>query len=134
MNEEHPILLYDGFCSLCSSFVGVILKYERHPKLYFASLQSLYAKTILHEYGLDSKELNTVVLIEANKVYIKSRAVYKVATYLRFPFSLVKLFRFLPLFISDSVYDIIAKYRYVIFRKNDSCYVPNEFDRQRFLS
>jgi len=133
MNVKQPIVLYDGFCSVCSFFVRIILKYEREPNIYFASLHSLYSKTILSEFNLDIKNLNTVVFIVDDNIYIKSSALFKIATYLKFPLSGFRYLKIIPLVVSDFLYDVVAKYRFKVLGKRSSCFVPDEFNRSRFI-
>ncbi len=133
MKAKQPIVLFDGQCSLCSFFVRLILKYEKEPKLYFSSLDSDYVKYVLSDLNCNLKGLNTVVFINNDEVYLKSLAVFKVVTYLRFPLSIVQYFRLLPLAFSDFVYDLVAKYRIRLFGKVKSCYIPDDTNRNRFF-
>ncbi len=133
MNTKQPIVLFDGQCSLCSYFVTLILKYEIETKLYFSSLDSDYVKYVLSDLNYNLKGLNTVVFINNDEVYLKSLAVFKIVTYLRFPLSIVQYFRFLPLTFSNFIYDLVAKYRIRLFGKINSCYIPDDTNRNRFL-
>jgi len=42
--------------------------------------------------------------------------------------------KYLPRFLRDAVYDLVARYRYRVFGKRDRCMMPTEENRRRFLA
>jgi predicted DCC family thiol-disulfide oxidoreductase YuxK len=50
----------------------------------FGSLQSSMAQNILKQFNVQNLKLNTIVLIEDNKIFIQSTAVLKILKRLRF--------------------------------------------------
>jgi len=46
---------------------------------------------------------------------------------------LLSYFKFMPKNIRDFLYRLVAKYRYRIFGKYESCRIPDEEEKDRFL-
>jgi len=131
--KNKTILLFDGYCNLCHSSVQFVLKHEKKQELYFTSLQSPVGIEILQRYSINPKEIDSLVLIEKNKAYIKSSAALRLGKYLKGFYSLGIIFMIIPAFIRNWVYDYIAKNRYKWYGKQDSCIVPDENLAKRFL-
>jgi predicted DCC family thiol-disulfide oxidoreductase YuxK len=135
VDPANPILLYDGVCGLCSRLVQFVLKRDSSRHFRFASLQSDFASRILQRHGLDPNDLDTVYLVEpGERLTARSDAVISVLRRLGgFWGALALLLRALPKSLRDWGYDIIAHSRYRIFGKHDSCPLPEERYRDRFL-
>ncbi|MCW3786085.1 thiol-disulfide oxidoreductase DCC family protein [Plebeiibacterium sediminum] len=133
MNTRRPLVLFDGYCSLCSSVVSFILAYEKNSDLIFAPLHSSCSKNILLKYNLSADTMNTVVLIKDDQVFMKSAAVFEIASYLKMPYRIVKFGGFLPVLWSDFVYDTIAKNRFVWFKRNEKCFLGGGENSSRFI-
>lgn len=127
------IVLFDGVCNLCSGAVQFILKHERDDSLRFASLQSAVGQDVLQRFSIDPNHTDSIVFVERNTAYVKSRAVLKIARYLKYPYRLFSFFGFIPTFIANWKYDIVAKYRYRLFGKKDECWLPHPGWKERFL-
>jgi predicted DCC family thiol-disulfide oxidoreductase YuxK len=135
-DSANPILLYDGVCGLCNRLVQFVLKRDPSGHFHFASLQSDFAARILRQHGLDPNDLDTVYLIEApgQRPAARSDAVISVLRRLRGLWPAVAfLLRALPKSLRDWGYHVIARNRYRIFGKHDSCLLPDEEYRHRFL-
>ncbi len=131
--KNKTILLFDGYCNLCHSSVQFVLKHEKKQELYFTSLQSKIGLEILKYYNIDTNSIDSLVLIEKNKAYIKSTAALKLAKHLKGLYKLGYIFIIVPAFIRNWVYDYIAKNRYKWYGKKNSCIVPDENLAKRFL-
>ncbi|MCA9563808.1 MAG: DUF393 domain-containing protein, partial [Myxococcales bacterium] len=59
-------------------------------------------------------DLSTVALYERGEVSVRSEAIFRVAKHLRAPARWLRLFRFLPRFLTDAVYRGVARVRYRI--------------------
>lgn len=127
------ILLFDGYCNLCSSSVQFFLKHEKNNKLYFTSLQSDVGKEILNHYQIDVSRVDSLVLIEKEKAYIKSSAAIRASKYMKGIYPLATIFLIIPSFIRNIVYDYIAKNRYKWYGKSETCMVPDKNLVNRFL-
>ena len=138
---SHPILLYDGVCGLCNRFVQFILRRDCDGIFRFASLQSALAARILARHNISPAELDTVYVVvnpdsQEPPEFLLSRsdAVLFVLKQLgglsRFVANLLQL---LPKFVRDPAYNAVARHRYSVFGRFESCALPSAQDRRRFL-
>lgn len=126
------IILFDGVCNLCNNSVKFIIKRDTSGYFKFASLQGETGQRLLKKHSLNY-DLNSFVLIEKEKVYIKSSAALRVCSKLGGAWRILSIFRFLPPLFRDFLYDIVAKNRYKWFGKEESCILPLPKWKQRFL-
>lgn len=132
------IFLFDGVCGLCSQLVQFVLPKDPQGKFQFASLQSQFADHLLKEYSINPKALDTFYVVAdydlpTQRVLSKSDAAGFVLAKLGGVWSLLAFFRFLPEPIRNFGYDLVAKNRYKIFGKKDSCQLPDPATRDRFI-
>lgn len=131
---EKGLVLFDGVCNLCNNSVQRIISNDENDYFRFASLQSDFAKEKLNEFGLVSEHLKSVILIENNKIYTKSTAALRIAKKLKGAYKILYVFIIIPSFIRDFVYNYIAKNRYKWFGKQESCWIPSQELKAKFLS
>ena len=120
INNEN-ILLFDGYCNLCSRLVNFIIRRAKKTKFLFVSLQSASGQSLLKKFGLPIDDFDSVVYIRGNKYYLKSSAILHIFKELGGIWKLFFIFIIIPKFIRDFIYKIIAKTRYKIFGRHDSC-------------
>ena len=120
INNEN-ILLFDGFCNLCSRLVNFIIKRDKKAKFLFLSLQSASGQLLLKKFGLPTDDFDSVVYIRNDKYFLKSSAILHILKEMGGIWKLFFIFIIVPNFIRDFIYKIIAKTRYKIFGNNDSC-------------
>jgi len=98
------IIFIDGDCSLCSRFVRLVIKFDKKGVYKF------------YPFTNDNDELKTIVVLENENLYSRSKAISLVLQNLNFPFFLlVKIIDILPRIISDRVYDLVANNRNDLF-------------------
>ncbi|WP_290809898.1 thiol-disulfide oxidoreductase DCC family protein [Halovivax sp.] len=131
--EDDPILLFDGVCNLCSGFVQFIAPRDDEGRFHFASLQSETGRALLAAHDLPTDELESVVLVEGDRAWVKSAAVIEVGRRLGWPYRALSPFRFLPRIVRDTAYDLVANNRYRLFGKKDRCEIPEGDVGARFL-
>ena len=119
------VVLFDGVCNLCNGAVDWIITRDRNNRFRFASLQSDYGRQVIEKYELTSDYLNTIVLVEDDKVYLRAPAVLRILKHLGGVYSVLYIFNALPSSILNFFYNIVAKYRYGWFGKRDTCRVPD---------
>lgn len=127
------IVLFDGVCNLCNASVNFIIDHDPEAKIKFAALQSEAGQELLLKHNLETQDLDSMVFISQTKAYIKSDAVLRLASQMGLPWSLGSIFLYLPRFLRNPIYEIIAHNRYRWFGKKDQCRVPTPQLRKRFL-
>ena len=131
--REHPIVLFDGVCHLCNSTVQFLIRHDPDKTLRFGALQEQHA--VLEPFDIDTRTIDTVVLIDDGDLYTRSRAVLRSLTYLESPWPMLgRILGRIPRPISDLVYRCVAKTRYTIFGKRNTCMIPEPDVQNRFLS
>lgn len=134
----NPIVLYDGVCGLCNRLVKFILKRDLNGRFRFASLQSEFAATLLKRHGANAKDLDTfyVVIDQGNpdeRVLMRSDAILFVVKTLGGVWKIASVGRVVPKVIRDALYRLVARNRYRVFGKHESCMLPSPEHRAKFL-
>ncbi|MBP2076589.1 thiol-disulfide oxidoreductase DCC family protein [Oceanobacillus polygoni] len=127
------LILFDGDCNFCDRSVQFIIARDPKGHFKFASLQSNISKNRLRNFDIP-KDLDTMVLIEDNKCYIRSTAALRICKQLKGLWKLFYIFVIIPRPIRDVFYGIIAKNRYKWFGRKKSCELPSPEVRKRFLT
>jgi predicted DCC family thiol-disulfide oxidoreductase YuxK len=133
VQQDKPIVLFDGVCNLCNGAVQFIIKRDKKKQFLFASLQGKSGNEFLKRFDLPDNVFNSFILIEGDKVYTRSTAALRVAKKLRGGWKLLYGLMIVPRFIRNVVYNVIAKNRYKWFGKKDECMVPAPELKERFL-
>lgn len=130
--ENKTVVLFDGYCHLCSQTVQFILKHDKHRSFVFASLQSETGEQIRADYCIP-KEIDSVIIIHGGKVSYYSESVFIIARQLGHFWKFFLFFRIIPPKWADKIYRFIAARRYRWFGKRTSCFLPAEEFSDRFL-
>jgi predicted DCC family thiol-disulfide oxidoreductase YuxK len=126
------IILFDGVCNFCESSVQFIIKRDPKGHFHFASLQSDVGQKLLKEFNAP-EGIDSIILIENGQTFVKSSAALRISKQLSGFWKLFYSLRIIPVGIRDYMYDIIAKNRYKWFGKKESCMLPSDDIRKRFL-
>lgn len=127
------LVIFDGVCNLCNGTVQFIIKRDRKKKFSFTTCQSVAGQDILKQHGFLAADQSTVVYLKHGVPFFRSRAVLEILKDLGLCWNLFYILIVIPPFIRDLVYDIIAKNRYRVFGKRESCMVPGPGIVNRFL-
>jgi predicted DCC family thiol-disulfide oxidoreductase YuxK len=110
--DRKYIILFDGNCKLCNNVVRFISKNDSRKVFCFIPLESQKASEYLSRYNQKDVNKGSVLLIQDERIYTKSNAVFHILKYLDGLWPLLYVFIIVPGFIRDPVYNLIAKYRY----------------------
>lgn len=135
---DGPIILYDGVCGLCSRLSRFVLARDRAGRFRFAPLQGRLAGEILTRHGRDPRDLDTLYLVldsgrPEEHLLRKSDAALWILRELGGPWRMAGALRVVPPALRDLGYDAVARIRYRLFGRYDSCPVPAPEHRGRFL-
>jgi predicted DCC family thiol-disulfide oxidoreductase YuxK len=129
---KSPILLYDGYCVLCNFFVKLILRFEKKPEIYFAPLDSKIAQEIISQFRFDPN-MDSIIYFDGKECFTYQFAAFEILKQLSFPINLFGAFKSLPNSFNKAMYKFIAKKRYKVFGKYESCPMPSAKFRERML-
>lgn len=128
------VVLFDGICNLCNAAVRFIIARDHHARFRFAALQSDAARALLASInGNDSTLPDSIILVENGAVRTRSTAALRIVCRLRFPWPLLYGLIVVPRPLRDWLYDHVARLRYRWFGRQETCMMPDEAIRSRFL-
>ncbi|MBM3464659.1 MAG: DUF393 domain-containing protein [Armatimonadetes bacterium] len=133
MASDGPILLFDGVCALCNGVVQWLLSIDTEQHLRYAPLQGETARRMRELHPEIPESIDTVVLADRGRVYLRSRAFIETARYLPYPWRLGRLLRWIPSVLLDALYRVIAAIRYRVWGKLEACRLPRSEERDLFL-
>ena len=132
MIENKKIIFYDGLCAMCNRFIRILITLDKKEKFLLAPLQGKNGKILQKKFSKELKGIDSVIFYN-KKVYTKSSAVITILSELGGIYKLAYIFNIIPSFISDSIYDYIARNRFQWFGKLDKCPMPEKKNISRFL-
>jgi predicted DCC family thiol-disulfide oxidoreductase YuxK len=133
------VVFFDGVCGLCTRFNQFLLPRDRQGRIRFATLQGRLAHDLLPRYGKDPSDLDTIyVLVDwqtpRERVLARSQGMLHAFKQLDGVWRAIgQLGSLVPASVADAVYNFVAKRRYRLFGKFESCMIPPPEWRQRFL-
>ncbi len=131
MND--PIYVFDGNCVLCSRAVQYVLRHENQPDMKFVAIKSHLGRKIARQHNVDPDDPHTFIYLEDGKATFSSDAGFAVLKKVGGPMAFLRIARILPRVIRDWIYYRIARNRYKMFGRLETCYVPTPESRARFV-
>jgi len=136
--ESNPIVLYDGVCGLCNRLVQFLLLRDHHDRFRFASLQSSFGQEILERHGADPLDLDTFYVVldhdqASERLLARSDGIVHALSTLGGIWAVAGVGKAIPRAIRDGLYNFVARRRYQVFGKNESCMLPEPRHRAKFL-
>jgi len=123
LNTKRDVLFLDGDCGLCHGlafFMDDRLAID--SDISYRPIQSAEVQDIISNFTDRQQKADTVYLIRANKVYIRSSAAVRCLLYLKWYWKLwFPILWLIPLPIRDTIYRMIAMSRHQIFKQPESC-------------
>lgn len=127
------VLLFDGECAFCNSSVRFILANERGSSLFFAPRTSSAGLELCRLNGIDATGVQSMILIWEGQVLTHSDAVLAVTSFLKAPWSFASVLGIIPRWLRDGVYGFISRNRQRLSFGKQSCDLPRDEWRGRFL-
>ncbi len=127
------IIVFDGVCVLCNGWVKFTLRYDRQERFHFVIAQSDFGEKIYADLGLKSTDYETFIVFTDGQLHTKLDGVFALFSTLGYPWKIFSVFRVLPRPMKNLMYDLVAKNRYRLFGKRDTCMIPTPDVRARFL-
>ena len=135
VSGEHPVVLFDGVCNVCNRAVNFIIDRDPEGTFRFASLQSEAGRTIVQGFGRTIPEgIPRPSSSSIARVFTSNQAqccASRVTCAAHGPCS--RRLLVVPRPLRDVLYRWAAARRYKWFGKSDTCRVPTQELRARFL-
>ena len=126
-------MVLDAECVLCGADAKFILKHDRRRRFRLASMQGQAGASIYRELGIDPTDPETMVVVDGERVWRDSDGVLAIYRGLGWPWKALGVFGLVPRAIRDPIYGWIARNRYRLFGKRDTCWVPAPAEAHRIL-
>jgi predicted DCC family thiol-disulfide oxidoreductase YuxK len=131
---DGPIVVFDGVCPLCSANARFILRFDRARRFRLASMQSAAGAALYRRFGIDPADPETLILVEGDRALRDSDAVLAIWRGLGWPWpAAAAAARLVPARLRDTVYRWVARNRYRLFGRRETCWLPEPGQRDRFL-
>jgi predicted DCC family thiol-disulfide oxidoreductase YuxK len=127
------IILFDGTCAFCERSVRLIADRD-NGYFQFGASQNPEGGALLARFGTSREAAKSIILIEDDRVYLRSDAVLRIARHMRAPWSYASILLGIPRPIRDLVYRIVAAVRVRIAGTSNACAVPPPEIRDRLIS
>lgn len=140
--EDLPgvIVFFDGECLLCNRSVQWLMHHDEVGRLHYAPLQGETAARLLAEGVLDAQhqEARSIVLAERTAegqwtLWMRSEAVIRVLELAGGAPLRLAILRLVPRVLRDGGYRLVARSRYALFGRIESCVFPDPELRKRVL-
>ena len=129
--KNNEVIIYDGICVLCNKYIKWVLDKDKDNLFLISNLQSKFTEEKFPEL----RKIDSVAVIKKNgEIIQKSKAVNHILKSINRLILLRTILNILPLSISNFFYDIVAKSRYKVFGKYDSCQLPEPEYKSRFIA
>jgi predicted DCC family thiol-disulfide oxidoreductase YuxK len=126
------LIVFDGVCVLCSGWVQFLIRRDPTEIFRFTPIQSAYGGAIAARLGIDRAAPESNAVIFGGTAYFKFDSVMQALG--RLPgWRWLRAFAILPRPLRDCIYDRIAKNRYRMFGKTESCMMPTPELMRRFV-
>ena len=131
--ENRLIIVFDAECLLCLANAQFVLVHDRRDRFLLASMQGEAGSALYRHFGIDPADPDTLIVVEGDCVRRDSDAILAIWAGLGWPWRAGAILRLVPRVLRDSVYRWVARHRYRLFGKRDTCWLPDPAFRDRML-
>ena len=128
-----PIILFDAECVLCSANARFVLTHDTAGVFRLASMQGEVGAALCRRHGMNPRNPSSLLVVEADRVRQDSDAVLSIYERLGFPWRVLGVLRIVPGIFRDPLYRWVARNRYRLFGKRETCWVAPPEYRDRLL-
>lgn len=136
--EARPLVLFDGVCGLCDHFVQNLLVADEARLLRYSPLQGNTSAKIRSRYGAQVQSADSVIYVRhfgqpQERIYLRSAAILSIWNDLGGIWRVLSWLRIIPPGLRDMVYQFVARHRYRLFGRFDTCKMPTVQQKAQFL-
>ena len=133
MHANENIIVFDGVCVLCTTWLRLVLRHDKERIFRFATMQSEAGRALLLENGMNPDDPVSFLVIREGQAYSDTEAIVQVVSVFGGIWRAAHLLRLIPSIIRDPGYRFVARHRYRIFGRHTHCLAPDESLRSRFI-
>lgn len=128
-----PLIVFDGVCVFCSGFVHLVMRLDHDKRFRFATAQSPLGEALFRAHGLPTDIYETNLAIVDGVAFTRMESFVAVMATLGWPWRAAKVLLLLPRPLRNWLYDRVARNRYRLFGRKESCSIPSAELRQRLI-
>jgi predicted DCC family thiol-disulfide oxidoreductase YuxK len=132
-DASRPLIVFDGVCVLCSGFARMVVRLDREGRFRFATAQSPFGAALFHQYGLRTDRYEPNLVIVDGAAFTRLESLVAVMSELGWAWRAARLLLLLPRPVRNWLYERIARNRYALFGRKDSCDIPSSAMRGRLI-
>jgi predicted DCC family thiol-disulfide oxidoreductase YuxK len=131
--RDTGVVLFDGTCAFCEGAVKFIAARDPGGYFRFGASQTDAGRAVLGAHGLTREAARSLVLVEDDRVYLRSTASLRIARRLTWPWSVLGVFLLVPRPLRDLVYRGVAAVRHRLAGPSQACEIPPPEIRARMI-
>ncbi|TXH80240.1 MAG: thiol-disulfide oxidoreductase DCC family protein [Rhizobium sp.] len=128
-----PIIVFDAMCVLCSANAQFVLRHDHNGRFRLASMQNETGAALYRRFGIDPADPESIIIVDGAKVLRDSDAVLAIYDGLGWPWKAISQLQIVPRMLRDPVYHWLARNRYRLFGKRETCWLPTSEQASRIL-
>jgi salicylate hydroxylase len=130
---DKPLIVFDGLCVLCSGNARFVLRHDRSRHFNLTTAQGPLGEALYRQFGLATDDYETMLVIEKGRLLTESDGAIAIARGLGWPWRAAAAARTVPRPIRDALYRLIARNRYRLFGRRQTCWTPTPEEADRIL-
>jgi len=127
------IIVFGAECLLCSANARFVLRHDHAGAFLLASMQGEAGAALYHRFGIDPADPDTLIVVDGDRAIRDSDAVLTIWAWLGWPWKAAAILRLVPRALRDPLYRWVARHRYRVFGRRDTCWLPDPRYRSRML-
>jgi predicted DCC family thiol-disulfide oxidoreductase YuxK len=131
--DERPLIVFDGECVLCSANARFVLRHDKSGAFRLTTAQGALGQALYRHFGLATSGYETMLVLEGGRLLTESDAALAIAHALGWPWRAAGAFGLVPRRVRDACYRLVARNRFRLFGRRQSCFAPAAGDRDRIL-
>ena len=131
---DGPLIVFDGVCIFCSGFVRWVVYWDREKKFRFATAQSPLGEALYRAHGLRTDFYETNLVLIDGVAYLRMDSLIAVLDTIGGAWRALSFaLKLMPRPLRDWLYGLVARNRYRLFGRKESCEIPSGELRDRII-
>lgn len=123
--DINNVILFDDQCNLCGSIIDSIRKRDTEELFQYVGLQSALGNSMVDIISQNHDVPDSIIYLKNNYIYTESDAVIEIGKDLGGAWKILAALNYIPETLRNAVYRFVARRRYLLFGKKDSCLIPS---------
>ncbi len=132
-DDTHPIAFMDGECVLCTAGARILDRVDKSGSIRICPTQTKLGQAVLSHYGMDPKDPDTWLFLQDGVAYGAMEAMIRIGAAAGGIGHMLQLFRVLPRAAQEWLYQRLARNRYWMFGRRQTCEMPTPSLRARVM-